>query len=96
MAGRQQFLVIRISVYCAGASRACSGLQQKKKAWTRLKTGAALIEQWMIERCESETITNFQAIKGQVSASPRVGRQVAVADHADGWKGQAKLGPSVV
>ncbi|KAI9316927.1 hypothetical protein DFJ73DRAFT_876317 [Zopfochytrium polystomum] len=48
MAGRQQFLVVTISVYCTGALR----LQpfKKKKGWTRLKTGAALIELWMIDK----------------------------------------------
>ncbi|KAI9320346.1 hypothetical protein DFJ73DRAFT_877416, partial [Zopfochytrium polystomum] len=71
MAGRQQFLVVTISVYCAGASH----LQQ-------LQTGASLIERWMIERCVSETISNFQGIKGRVSARAMVGKQVVVADHA--------------
>ncbi|KAI9349473.1 hypothetical protein DFJ73DRAFT_833687, partial [Zopfochytrium polystomum] len=95
MAGRQQFLVVTISVYCAGAV-ALAAVFKNKKGWTGLKTGAALIEQWMIEQCESETITNFQAIKGQVSVGAGVGRQVAVADHARWRKGRAKLEPSVV
>ncbi|KAI9331426.1 hypothetical protein DFJ73DRAFT_857178, partial [Zopfochytrium polystomum] len=91
MAGRQQFLVITISVYCAGALRLQLS-SKKKKGWTRLKTGAALIERWMIERCASETITNFQAIKGQVSARASVGSQVAVADHARWLEGLSQVG----
>ncbi|KAI9335392.1 hypothetical protein DFJ73DRAFT_852037 [Zopfochytrium polystomum] len=62
-------------------------------SWTRLKTGAALIELWMIERCASETIANFQAIKGQVSARASVGSQVAVADRSMARRAEPSWNP---